>query len=207
MGVHRLRARRLPAALAGAAGATLLLPAASALALGFGTAPALPTLSAVKLNAAAQTTTSTAPSFSVKEAFGEKSGWNVTVAGQSGTGKSAVFAQYCPEATGCSGDAQGYVASGRTLPAGSLTLSSSGASFSGGLGTPPSLLCAGGCAVDAAKAEKIASYAAGGAGSATWTASGFSASSLKLATPSTLRVLKPEEVYRVNILWTLSTGP
>jgi hypothetical protein len=207
MGVRRLRSRRARAAVAVVAAAMALLAPETAFALGFGAAPALPTLTTVKLNATAQTTTTTATGFSVKEATGEKSGWNTTVAGQSGSGKSAVFAQYCPEAAGCSGDALGYVAGGRTLPAGSLILSSTGASFSGGTGTAPTLLCGSGCAVDAAKAEKIASYAAGGAGAATWTASGFAAASLKLATPSTVRVLKAAEVYRVNILWTLSTGP
>jgi hypothetical protein len=41
----------------------------------------------------------------------------------------------------------------------------------------------------------------------TWITSAFSATSLALATPSTLRTLANEEVYRVNLLWTLSTGP
>jgi hypothetical protein len=41
----------------------------------------------------------------------------------------------------------------------------------------------------------------------TWLTTGFSATSLALATPTTLKVLPSEEVYRVNLLWTLSTGP
>jgi hypothetical protein len=44
-------------------------------------------------------------------------------------------------------------------------------------------------------------------GEETWTTSGFSPTSLTLAVPTTLFALASEEVYRVNILWTLSTGP
>ena len=39
----------------------------------------------------------------------------------------------------------------------------------------------------------------------TWTASGSSV--LTLATPASLRKLQTGEVYRVNVVWTLSTGP
>jgi hypothetical protein len=60
--------------------------------------------------------------------------------------------------------------------------------------------------VDHASAVKIAS-AAVNAGMGTWLTTGFSATSLALATPTTLKVLPSEEVYRVNLLWTLSTGP
>ena len=41
----------------------------------------------------------------------------------------------------------------------------------------------------------------------TWLTSGFGASSLALSTPTTIKALPNEEVYRVNVLWTLSTGP
>jgi hypothetical protein len=41
----------------------------------------------------------------------------------------------------------------------------------------------------------------------TWLTTGFSATSLSLATPSTLKALSNGEVYRVNLLWTLSIGP
>jgi hypothetical protein len=55
---------------------------------------------------------------------------------------------------------------------------------------------------------KLASDATGLlAGEGVWGASGFSASSLALAAPTTLRALPNEEIYRVNVLWTLSTGP
>jgi hypothetical protein len=62
--------------------------------------------------------------------------------------------------------------------------------------------------VDSASAVKIASEAVVALGqTATWTSEGFSSESLKLSTKSTLRSLSNSEVYRVNILWTLSTGP
>ena len=172
-------------------------------AFAFGTAPKLPTLSTVTLNAKAQTVNTTMTNFSVIDTRGTKSGWNVTVAGQSGTGKSAVFAQYCPKAK-CGSDSEGYVAAGKTLVANSLKLNSTGAKFSGGTGSAPTLQCSTACNVDSASAVKIASAATGGAGESTWTTTGFSATSLALAAPTTLKVLPNEEVYRVNILWTPS---
>jgi hypothetical protein len=172
----------------------------------FGTAPKLPTLSSVTLNAKAASVNTTMTSFSIIDTRGTKSGWNLTVAGQSGAGKSAVLAQYCPKAK-CGTDAEGYVAAGQKLAASSLTLNSTGGKFTGGSGAAPTLQCAAGCAVDSAAAVKIASAATGGAGESTWTASGFSATSLALSVPTTLRALASEEVYRVNLLWTLATGP
>jgi hypothetical protein len=176
--------------------------------LSFSSPPALPTLGAVTLTGQAQTTNSTMTSFAAADATGSGSGWNVAVEGQAGTGKSTVFAQYCGKAK-CGTDAEGYVAGGRTLAADSLTLNSTGASFAaqgGTTGTGPTLQCAAACNVDNGAPVKIAS-AASGAGMGTWLASGFSPTSLALSTPSTLKVLPSEEVYRVNLLWTLSTGP
>jgi hypothetical protein len=176
--------------------------------LSFSTTPALPTLGSVTLNGGAQTTNATMTNFAVADATGAGSGWNVTVAGQSGAGKSAVFKQYCPTAT-CGSDPEGYVTGGATLAANSLTLSSTGASFaaqSGTTGTAPTLQCSSACNVDSATAVKTASAAAS-AGMGTWLTSGFSSSSLALATPSTLKALSNGEIYRVNLLWTLSTGP
>jgi hypothetical protein len=176
--------------------------------LSFSTTPAMPTLSSVTLNGSAQTTDTTMTNFGIDDATGSGSGWNNTVAGQAGTKKSAVFAQYCPTAT-CGSDAEGYVPSGATLPANSLTLNSTGASFaaqSGTTGTAPTLQCSAACNVDSASAVKIAS-AAVNAGMGTWLTTGWSATSLALATPSTLKALSNGEVYRVNLLWTLSTGP
>jgi hypothetical protein len=119
-----------------------------------------------------------------------------------------VFAQYCPK-TKCGTDAEGYVGGGQTLAANSLTLNSTGASFSaqgGSTGTAPTLQCSSACNVDHATGVKIAS-AALNAGMGTWLTTGFGGTSLALATPSTLKVLANEEVYRVNLLWTLGVGP
>jgi hypothetical protein len=183
----------------------LALPAAAwgAFTLEFVTAPKLPALPAVTLNAKAQTVTTTMNSFSVSDTRFTKSGWNVTVIGQSGTGKSAVFAQYCPKFK-CGSDFEGYVTGGAKLAANSLQLNSTGAVFTGGFGSTPKLLCSASCNVDSSTAVKVASAETS---EGTWTAGSWSTTSLKLSTPTTLRVLANEEVYRVNILWTLATGP
>jgi hypothetical protein len=176
--------------------------------LSFSTVPALPALGSITLNGQAQTTNTTMTNLGVADATGSGSGWNVAVEGQSGTGKSNVFAQYCPKAK-CGAEAEGYVSGGRTLAADSLALNSTGASFSaqnGTTGTAPTLQCSAPCSVDSPSAVKITSAAAN-AGMGTWLTGGFSASSLALSTPSTLRVLSNEEIYRINLLWTLSTGP
>jgi hypothetical protein len=176
--------------------------------LSFSASPAMPTLSAVTLKGESQTTNTTMTNFGIADATGSGSGWNVTVAGETGSGNSAVFAQYCPNAT-CGADSKGYVASGATLPANSLTLNSTGASFSaekGSTGTAPELKCSSACNVDSASAVKISS-AAEKAGMGTFKTTGWSGTSLALTTPSTLKALSNEEVYRVNLLWTLSTGP
>jgi WxL domain surface cell wall-binding len=218
----RRQRQRLVAAFAAALGAAAVMPglalgataedktqfSVTAGSLAFSTTPALPTLSSVTLNGGAQTTNTTMTNFGVSDATGSGSGWNVTVEGQSGTGKSAVFAQYCPKAK-CGAENEGYIASGATLPANSLTLNSTGASFSGqngSTGTAPTLQCSSACNVDHASGVKIAS-AAVSAGLGTWLTGSFSGTSLALSTPSTLKVLPSEEVYRVNLLWTLGTGP
>jgi hypothetical protein len=180
--------------------------AGAAGALTFGTAPTLPTLPAVTLNAKSQTLTTAMTNFAVTDTRGTKSGWNVTVAGLAGTGKSAVFAQYCPNPK-CGSNAEGYVAAGQKMLAKSLTLTSTGAKLSGGTGSAPTLQCAGACNVDGASAVKIASAATGGAGESTWTTGGFSATSLTLTAPTTLKALPSEEVYRINLQWTLVSGP
>ncbi len=202
-------ARRLvPCVLAAAVWVLATAPPASALVeLRFSTAPTLPGLPAVALDAAPQTTHTAMTNFAVEDTRLTKSGWNVTVQGETGTGRSPVFAQYCPKAS-CGGAPEGYVAGGRTLPAASLMLSSTGASFTGGLGTAPTLQCPAGCPIDGATPAKVASDATGVlSGEGVWTTSGFSAGSLSLATPVTMRALPNGEVYRADILWTLSTGP
>jgi hypothetical protein len=197
--------------LGGLGGVLLAALGAAAPALGadelkFATAPVLPTLPGVTLNGHSQTLTSTMTNFAVLDTRGTKSGWNVTAQGQAGIGKSAVLQQYCPKAK-CGAASEGYVAGGSKLAANSLTLNSTGASFKGGIGSAPTLQCAAGCNLDSASPVKVASAATGGAGEGTWTSSGFSATSVKLAVSTTLKALPSEEVYRVNILWTLSTGP
>jgi hypothetical protein len=177
--------------------------------LSFSTVPALPSLGAVTLNGQAQTTTTQMTNFGVADATGSGSGWDVTVAGLTGAGNSAVFKQYCPTGGGCGADPLGYVTGGATLPADSLTLTSTGASFAaqdGSTGTAPTLQCASACGVDAASAVKVAS-APVNAGMGTWLTSGFASNSLSLATPTTLKVLANGEVFRVNVVWTLNTGP
>ena len=178
----------LPAAAFGATQEDKTQFSVTAGTLSFSTVPATPTLSAITLNGTAQTTTTTMTNFGVADATGSGSGWNVTVAGQSGVGKSAVFAQYCPKAT-CGSDSEGYVGGGATLAANSLTVNSTGASFtgqSGSTGTASTLQCASACNVDSASAVKIASAAAN-AGMGTWLTGGWSATSLSLAPPSTSR--------------------
>lgn len=42
----------------------------------------------------------------------------------------------------------------------------------------------------------------------TWTTTGYSSSSLSLSVPTTVRALtEPGEVYRLDLVWTLGTGP
>jgi hypothetical protein len=187
-----------------ATGMFWLKPAAGALA--FDATPDTGTMPSVTLNGQAQTTTAQMSDFGVVDTTGSGSGWNVTVVGDGSAGKSAVFKQYCTQAGGCSGDAFGYVAGGRTLPAASLKLSSTGASFSGANGTAPTLQCSAPCSVDAGATTNIASAAAG-AGLGPWRTAGFGTSSLSLSTATTLRALPTNEVYRVDLLWSLNSGP
>jgi hypothetical protein len=174
--------------------------------LAFEIAPDAVNLPAVSLNGQAQTTSAQMSDFAVVDTTGSGSGWNVTVAGDGSAGKSAVLKQYCTQAGGCGAHPLGYVACGFTLPAGSLKLNTTGASFTGANGTAPAFQCGSPCSVDAGAATKIASAAAG-AGLGPWESSGLSATSLSLSTPSTLRALPANEVYRVDLLWTLNSGP
>jgi hypothetical protein len=175
----------------------------------FSAAPAMPTLTAFTLNGQAQTTNTPMSNFTVQDATGSGSGWDVTVNGNSNATKSPVFKQYCPNATCGTDSGPGYVAAGQTLPPNSLTLNSTGASFSaqgGSTGTGPALQCSSACNVDSASAVKIASAAAN-AGMGTWATTGWSGTSLALNTPTTLKTLQSNEVYRVDLVWTLNTGP
>src|SRR5205823_450758 len=178
--------------------------------LSLGTAPDVPNMPALTLNGQAQTLNAQMNNYSVADATGSGAGWNVTVNGDASAGKSAVFKQYCPNATCGTDSGPGYVSSGATLPANSLTLSSSGASFSavgGTTGTAPTHQCTStACNVDSASAVKTVS-AASGAGMGTWQTSGYGASSLALSAPTTVKALQTNEVYRLDLVWSLNSGP
>jgi WxL domain surface cell wall-binding len=179
--------------------------------LNFTTAPNAPNFSALTLNGQAQTLNATMANFTVEDATGSGAGWNMTVIGDTAGGKSPVFKQYCDNGgSACGGHAaNSYVSGGATLPANSLTLNSTGAGFSaqgGTTGTAPTHQCNSGCFVDSASAVKTVS-AATGAGMGTYLTSGYSATSLALATPSNLTVLPANEVYRVDLVWSLNSGP
>ena len=179
----------LPAAALGATANDTTQFQVTAGALSYNAAPDVPTLTGVNLNGQSQTTTTQMTSYSIQDATGSGSGWNVTVAGDGPSG-SAVFKQYCSNGgSACGSDpANSYVSGGAVLPANSLTLSSTGAGTSalnGSTGSGPTHQCGSGCFVDAGSATKVLSAAAGN-GMGTWQANGYSASSLSLATASTL---------------------
>jgi len=176
----------------------------------FDPAPTLPSLGTITLNGQAQNKTAQMNNFGVNDTTASPSGWNVTVVGDSSAGKSAIFKQYCSNGgSACGSDpANSYVSGGRTLPANSLTFNSTGASWTGGTGSAPTFPCGGGaCAIDAASATKIASAANGSAGTGLWSTSGLSATSVKLSTASTLRALPASEIYRLDVVWSLNSGP
>jgi hypothetical protein len=175
----------------------------------FGTSPDVPNLPALTLNGQAQTLNAQMNNYSVSDGSGSGAGWNVTVNGDSSSGKSAVFKQYCPNATCGSDTGPGYVSGGSTLAANSLTLNSTGAGFTaqyGTTGTAPTHQCGSGCNVDSATAVKTIS-AATGAGIGTYLTNGYSATSLGLSAPTTITTLLANEVYRVDLLWSLNSGP
>jgi hypothetical protein len=180
-------------------------------ALQFGTTPNAPNFSALNLNGSAQTLNATMANYSVADATGSGSGYNVTVIGDTAGGKSPVFKQYCDNGgSACGGTpANSYVSGGATLAANSLTLNSTSATFSaqgGTTGTQPTHSCNAGCFVDSAGAVKTIS-AAVGAGMGTWLTANYSATSLALATPSNISVLPANQVYHVDLVWTANTGP
>jgi hypothetical protein len=221
MALHPSRLRLILSALAAILLLTVL-PCASAQAasdtsqfavvagtLTFGTAPDVPNLPALTLNGRAQTLNAQMSDYSVSDGSGSGAGWNVTVNGDSGAGKSAVFKQYCPNATCGTDTGPGYISGGATLAASSLTLSSTGAGFNplfGTTGTAPTHQCGSGCSVDSPTAVKTVSAAAG-AGIGTYQTSGYGATSLGLSAPTTITTLMANEVYRVDLLWSLNSGP
>jgi hypothetical protein len=177
-------------------------------ALTFDDPAATPNLPTITLNGLPQTANATMDNMAVDDTTAG-SGWNISVEGNTSAGKSPVFKQYCPNAACATDTGPGYISGGATLPAGSLTLNTSGASWSttGGSGSAPVFQCSStACPLDAAGATKIVSTASG-AGKGPWKTSGFGSTSLALSTPSTLRALRENEVYRLDLQWTLSSGP
>ena len=174
----------------------------------FGAAPSLPTLSGVTLNGQTQSTFTvwTMTNAIRITSSGTNTGWNLTVgANTSGGTKSAVFKQYCPNATCGTDTGPGYVAGGFTLPADSLTWNTSGSSWSSAA-PRPAYQCSVSpfCTIDHATATKVVSASSSVALGA-WSSSGSSV--LTLATPANLHKLQTGEVYRVDVVWTASTGP
>jgi len=193
--VCALAACVLPASALGANDTTQFSVSAGALTLT--SAPNYPDLGALTLNGQAQTLSAQMGNFTVADATGSGAGWNVTVVGDTTTGKSPVFKRW-------NGTSYGSEA----LAANSLTLSSTGASFAaqnGTTGTAPTHSCGSGCFVDAASPVKLAS-AAVNAGMGTYATSGYGASSLSLVTPSTLKAIGAD-VYRVDLVTTVNSGP
>jgi hypothetical protein len=177
--------------------------------LTFGTAPDVPVLPALTLNGQVQTLNAQMANFSMSDASGSGSGWNDSVIGDTSAGKSAVFKQYCPNATCGTDTGPGYVTSGATLTANSLTLNSTGGAFTaqnGTTGTAPTHQCGSGCNVDSASSSKVVS-AALNAGMGTYQANSYSATSLALNAPTTIKALQASEVYRVDLVWSLNSGP
>jgi hypothetical protein len=173
--------------------------------ISFNPAPNAPNLPTVTLDGSAKTDTATMTNWGVQQTL-SVSGWNVTVAGDSSAGKSAVLKQYCPNATCGSDTGPGYVSGGFTLPSGSLTLDSSSAGWSGPGGTSPSHLCNSGCSMDTTTPVKIANMGTLGV-LGTWSTTGYSSTSLAASVPTTIRTLQSGEVYRVDLVWTLASGP
>ena len=137
----------LPCAGAWAASDTTQF-AVNAGSLVFGTAPDVPNFPALTLNGQAQTLNAQMNNYSVGDGSGSGAGWNVTVNGDGSGGKSAVFKQYCPNATCGTDSGPAYITGGRTLAASSLTLNSTSASWTGNSGTTPSHLCNASCFMD-----------------------------------------------------------
>jgi hypothetical protein len=186
---------------------TLALTAGSSLAttVAFTTAPALPTLTGVTLNGQSQSTPTIWPNAMKITSSGTNTGWNVTVNSTAAGGRSSVFKQYCPNTTCGTDSGPGYVTGGFTLPADSLTINTSGAAWTTS-GTKPAYQCSVSpfCKIDQTTATKVVS-ASTSVALGTWTGSGSTI--LTLATPASLRKLQTSEVYRVDVVWTLSSGP
>ncbi len=178
--------------------------------LGFGD-PDQPLVPPLAFNGHAQALNAQMSNFAVTDASGAGEGWNLTASGAGGKGTSPRLRQYCPVARCGNHRGRGFIAGGSVLPFGSMLLDSSGAGFSseaGGTVNQPSHECSEGCLLDTAPlAPTRIAAAEQGSGLGTFRAAGFSAKSLKLVAPGSNSVFKPREVYRVDLSWTLNTGP
>ena len=185
----------LPATALGANDTTQFSVSAGALTL---TAPPnYPDLGTLALNGQAQTLSAAMGNFTVADATGSGAGWNVTVVGDTAGGKSPVFKQY-----------NGTTYGSASLPANSLTLNSTSATFSalnGTTGTAPTHSCNAGCFVDSATPVKLVS-AATNAGMGTFATTGYGASSLSLNAPTTIKAIGAD-VYRLDLVSTVNSGP
>ncbi|TMK68490.1 MAG: hypothetical protein E6G53_00365 [Actinobacteria bacterium] len=201
---HRPRFAAAAASAAIVAALAACSPAQAA--VSFSANPNVPNLPGVTLNGQAQPVNATMANWGVTMT-GSKTGWNVTVAGDTSAGKSADFQQYCPNATCGTDSGPAYITGGATLPAGSLKLNSTSASWTGNTGTTPSHLCNAGCSMDTTSAVKIAS-ATTSVSTGTWSTTGYSATSVAATIPTTTKYLTQSgEVYHLDLVFTLATGP
>ena len=185
-------------------------------ALEFATAPALPVLTGVTLNGEAQSTHTNMTNFKVKDARGTGVGWHVSVSSRPtvGTTVSEKFKEYCESASVCGANAaERYVAGGKELEADSLTLNATGGTFSPSDANVPTYTaeCLAGCTIDTPEGtpHKVVSAAVNkGMGKYETAFNNAEPHGLMLATPMNLATLpNANEVYRVDVVWTLATLP
>jgi hypothetical protein len=185
-------------------------------ALEFVTAPALPVLTGVTLNGEAQNTHTNMTNFRVKDARGTGVGWHVSVSSRAtvGTTVSEKFKEYCESASVCGANAaERYVTGGKELEANSLTLNSTAATFSPNDANVPTYTaeCLAGCTIDTPEGSPhkvVSALANKGMGKYETAFNNAEPHGLMLATPMNLATLpNANEVYRVDVVWTLATLP
>jgi hypothetical protein len=146
------------------------------------TNPVVPVLPTLTLNGNAQTLNATMSGWTAVDATGSGSGWNLNVIGDSSAGKSAVFKEYCTDGTATNG----------------CSTAVSGAPGPGYVTTSPQTLTANSLKLNSTSATMTA-----GGGS-----TGYSATSVALTAPTTIKAIGTgNKVYRLDMIWTLATGP
>lgn len=173
--------RRTIVVLVASVGVLLISTSAHAQSLNI-TAITVSDFTPVTLSGTLTTTTATMSDFSVTDSRGTGEGWNVVVQG-------TTFAEW---------NGASYVAGGRTLPPGSLSMTAPSVSSTEASPSPPAMT-AGPYPIDG-YAVKIASAAAGsGQGTYTFTQSG----------PLTLTVVAAAyaRIYRSEITVSVASGP